>query len=447
MLFRGDKGFPENGIGNNYKNFAPRLGFAWDVLGDGKTSLRGGVGMFYDSATNGIFNNNMVDESPFAQQILLTPPPGPYSNPLAGQAQYTSVFPAKTPPPKNVVFPLPVSAVTFNLAGGSFAVPVVYSWNLTLEHQFAGDWLGRLAYVGSHTSHLSLAEDLNPAVYIPGSSLSEDQRVIFGPGLLSNIELLDESGNGNYNSLQLTLQKRLAQGFSILANYTWQKSLDNVAPSSGGGGAGATGGAGGEPLPWYIPGNNQLDYGASDFNRQNVFVVSYLWDIPKPRTNNKFVTGVLGNWELTGILTAETGLPFSVFAGKDISQTGLNADRAVYRGGDPYGNNTCHNAPCVSWLNPAAFTLPAAGTVGNVGKAALLDPGLFNWDMGIFKNIRVTERWFVQLRGEFFNTLNHSNFTNSGNNYPNRSVNSGGFGTITSAYDPRIIQLALKVTF
>jgi hypothetical protein len=450
LLFRGDPGFPTNGTGNNFKDWGPRVGFAYDVFGDGKTSLRGGAGMFYDSATNGIFNNNMVDEAPFAQQILITNPPGPFSNPLAGQSQYASVFPAPFPVPKNVVLPAPVAVTTFNLHGDlAFKVPVVYSWNLTLEHQFGSEWLGRLAYVGSHSSHLSLQQYLNPSVYIPGSTLSEQQRVIF-PGYSNNMELLDESGNSHYDSLQLTMQKRFAHGVSVLANYTWQHSIDDVPPSSGTTGAGATGGAGPLPIPWYASGNKQLDYGTSDFNRQHVFVVSYLWDIPAPRTSNKFVKGVLGNWELTGIVTAETGLAFTIFSGKDISQTGLNQDRGVYLGGDPLGGVACKTAPCVNYINPAAFGQPAAGTVGNVGKGALTGPGLFDWDMGLFKNIPIKERWRVQLRGEFFNTFNHSNFTtpaSGGSNYPNFTLSSSTFGTITSANDPRIIQLALKVVF
>ena len=450
LLFRGDPGFPTNGTGNNFKDWGPRVGFAYDVFGDGKTSLRGGAGMFYDSATNGIFNNNMVDEAPFAQQILITNPPGPFSNPLAGESQYASVFPAPFPVPKNVVLPAPVAVTTFNLAGNlAFKVPVVYSWNLTLEHQFGSQWLGRLAYVGSHSTHLSLQQYLNPSVYIPGSTLSEQQRVIF-PGYSNNMELLDESGNSHYDSLQLTMQKRLAHGVSVLANYTWQHSIDNVPPSSGSTGAGATGGAGPLPIPWYASGSNQLDYGTSDFNREQVFVVSYLWDIPSPRTSNKFVNGVLGNWELTGIVTAETGLAFTVFSGKDISQTGLNQDRGEYLGGDPLGGVACKTAPCVNYINPAAFGQPAAGTVGNVGKGSLTGPGLFDWDMGLFKNIPIKERWRVQLRGEFFNTFNHSNFTtpaSGGSNYPTFTVSSSTFGTITSANDPRIIQLALKVVF
>jgi hypothetical protein len=448
LLFRGDKGLPTNGTNNNYKDWGPRVGFAYDVFGDGKTSFRGGAGMFYDSATNGIFNNNLVDLSPFAQQINFTGGgvPGPYSNPLNGNPLYTGVFPAPFPPLKNTVFPKPVTAFTFNLAGDlAFRVPVVYSFNLTLEHQFGKEWLGRVAYVGSHSTHLAIGENLNPSVYIPGSTLTETQRAIFQPYGL--IQLIDESGNANYNSLQLSAQKRLAHGFSVLANYTWQRSIDNVPPSSGGTGAGATGGTTGEPLPWFTPGSNQLDYGLSDFNREQVLVISYLWDIPSPHTSNKFVKGVLGNWELTGIVTKETGLPFSIFAGKDISQNGLNADRGVYLGGDPLGGTACKTAPCVNYINPAAFGQPAAGTVGNVGKGALVGPGLFNWDMGVFKNMPITERFRAQLRVEFFNTFNHSNFTNTSNNYPNINLSSSTFGTITAAYDPRILQFALKVFF
>jgi hypothetical protein len=450
LMFRGDPGFPTNGTGNNFKDWSPRAGFAWDVFGDGKTSLRGGIGMFYDSGTNGIFNNNMVDEAPFAQQILLTNPPGPFSNPLANQPQYTSVFPATFPVPKNVVLPGPVAVTTFNQIGDlAFKVPVVYSWNLTMEHQFGGGWLARAAYVGSHASHLSMQQYLNPSTYIPGSNLSEQARVLF-TGYSNNMELLDESGNSNYNSLQLTAQKRLGHGFSILANYTWQHSIDSIPPSNGTTGATATGGAGPLPIPWYLPGSHQLDYGTSDFNREQVFVVSYLWDIPSPHTTNKFVKGVLGNWELSGIVTKETGLAYTVFAGKDVSQTGLNQDRAQYLGGDPYGTTACKSAPCASWMNTAAFGQPAAGSVGNIGKGAFTGPGLFNWDMGLFKNILITERWRAQLRGEFFNTFNHTNFTtpaSGGSNYPVLSQSSSTFGTITSANDPRIIQLALKVVF
>jgi hypothetical protein len=169
--------------------------------------------------------------------------------------------------------------------------------------------------------------------------------------------------------------------------------------------------------------------------------------VPSPHTSNKLIKNIFGDWEITGIITKQTGLPFTIFSGKDNSFTGLNSDRGVYLGGNPYGSTACTKAPCVSWLNPAAFAVNPIGTFGNVGKGALTGPGLFNWDMGAFKNITITERWRAQLRGEFFNTLNHTNLTNSTNNYPIFGVSSGGFGTIGAAGDPRIIQLALKVVF
>jgi hypothetical protein len=328
---------------------------------------------------------------------------------------------------------------------GPFQVPVVYSWNLTMEHQFGNEWLARLAYVGSHSSHLSNSMDLNPAVYVPGSSLGSDARRTFQP--YGSILQTDASGNANYNSLQATLQKRVAHGVSVLANYTWQKSLDTVPPSSGMTGASVAGGGSNAPLPWYVPGNRQLDYGRSEFNRQHVFVVSYLWDLPKLAATSRLVKNIVGGWELSGILTAETGLPFTVYAGKDISQTALNADRGVYLGGDVLGNSGCKSAPSVNWVNPAAFGLPVTGSAGNVGKGALVGPGMFNWDMGLFKVFAIKERWRVQLRGEFFNTFNHSNFTSTTNNYPTQSVTAGGFGTITKASDPRILQLAIKAFF
>lgn len=446
LLFRGDAGLPENGVGNNFKDFAPRVGFAYDVTGNGKTSVRGGAGMFYDSRSSGIFNNNMVDVSPFSPNLTLTPPPGPYSNPLAGQSVYANIFPGVFPPPSNVSFPLPISAQTFNLGNSSFQVPVIYNWNLAVEHQFGNQWLGRVAYVGSHATHLSLNTELNPAVYIPGGNNSKtDPRRIFQP--YASIPYSDQSGNSNYNSLQVTIQKRLAHGVSILANYSYQKTLDNVAPSNGQTGATTTGGGSNPPYPWYMAGNKSLDYGPSDFNRQHVFVLSYVWLVPSPHTSNKLIKNILGDWEITGIISKETGLPFTIFSGKDNSFTGLGSDRAVYTGGNPYGSTACLKAPCVSWLNPNAFSVNPIGTFGNVGKGALTGPGLFNWDMGAFKNITITERWRAQLRGEFFNTFNHTNLTNSSNNYPIFGVSSGGFGTILAAGDPRIIQLAMKVVF
>src|SRR5438552_5034627 len=175
-----------------------RFGISYDVFGDGKTSIRGGSGSFYDSRQTGIFNNRIADVTPFSPQITLSPAPGPFSDPLRGVA---SPFPAPFPAPKNSTFPLPVLVVTYE-PSGYYKPPVSYNYNLAIEHQFAGQWVGRIAYVGQHSAHMTEMVELNPAVYSPGSTASTDARRLFKN--FSNISLPSQAGNGTYNSMQLS---------------------------------------------------------------------------------------------------------------------------------------------------------------------------------------------------------------------------------------------------
>ncbi len=438
LFFPGDPGVPKYGTNNVYKDFEPRLGFAYDVTGKGRTSLRGGVGIFYDSRQTGIFNNRIADVTPYSPQLTYTDPAGPFSNPLAG---VVNPFPAPFPPPKDAIFPLPVLAIT-NEPTGVYKVPVMYNWNLTLEHQLASDVLVRVAYVGSHGSHLNEAIELNPAVYRPGSTLSTDARRLF-PGF-QFISLASEQGNSHYNSLQLGLEKRLSHGLTILANYTWAKSYDDMPFAAGSGGP-ADGNS--LALPWYLPNDTRLDRGLSDFDVAHRFVVSYVWQLPALAKSGALVRTVAGGWQFSGIFSAQTGTPLSMLAGKDQSQTNLNRDRAVQTG-PAYGPGACKNvAPCVDYINPNSFALPALGEFGNVGKGALRFPGQVVSDMGFFKNIPVRERWKLQFRAEFFNLFNRVNYKQPDQSNQVDTVSAGGFGSIRQANDPRIGQLALKLIF
>jgi len=447
LLFPGDPGVPRWGVRGSYNNIGPRVGFALDPTGNGKSSIRGGFGMFHDALQSGVFNNRFVDVDPFSPQFSLTTPLGTFSNPYVGHA---IPFPAQFPPPKNAIFTLPVLAITYDPAnGGKQLTPINYNWNLSFERQLAANWLARVAYVGSRGTHFQEALEMNPAVYRPGSTAGVDARRLFQP--FGSISQAAMDINSTFHSAQFTLQKRVSAGVTILANYTWSKSLD-TSPA----GAGISGPAqgGNSPIPWYLPGRHQMDYGPSEFDHTHRFVISYVWDLPTFAGRGAFMRYAVGGWQWSGIITAQTGNTFTVQAGKDQSQTGLGTDRATFTGVDPYGANACGNsAPCVSYLNPAAFTIAPIGGFGNVGKGSLRGPGLFTWDTGLFKDFPVArESVHLQFRAEFFNVLNRTNFANPGGstsnpNSPTVTVSSGGFGTITAAQDPRIGQLALKLIF
>jgi len=452
LTFPGDDGFPSGGTNGDYNNLAPRLGFAWDVSGDHKTSVRGGVGAFYDSRVISQLTQNTVDNNPFSPSLSLTSPAGPFSDPYRGLALHP---PFPFPAPKDFVFPLPISVLTFDPTT-NFVVPMTYNWNITVERQVLPDWLLRVAYVGSRGLHLRRDEQLNPVLYVPGAagaygnpSLAANSRRLYMPAY-GSIGMETQTGSQKYHSLQATLEKRFSKGLTILASYTWAKSLDDLPPSQ----TLQANGSGSFSEPVYVPGFSRFEYGPSIFDRTHRFVTSYVWQLPELRGSSALVRQTLGGWELSGILTAQTGDPLTIYAGTDRSATN-GKDRAVVTG-DPAGGNACLGvAPCLNWLNPSSFAAPVAavGTpadvyaaypykFGNIGKGAVRGPGSFNWDMGLAKDFRVYESVSVQFRAEFFNAFNHVNFSD-----PVATISTPGFGSIRSAADPRIGQLALKVKF
>src|SRR5262249_50877422 len=159
------------------------------------------------------------------------------------------------------------------------------------------------------------------------------------------------------------------------ANYTYSKSLDDQAFS--GGVEGVPSGSYVSPIPWYLPGFHQMDYGPSEFDRRQNLVVSYVWALPRLEKTSRFTRTVLGDWMWSGIMSAQTGDPLTALAGLDRAQTGLGSDRAIDLGGNHYSVGPCANtAPCVTWLNPAAFALPPIGSYGTFGKGSLRGPKL-----------------------------------------------------------------------
>ena len=485
VYFPGDPGVPENGVDASLKNFAPRVGFAYDVFGDGKTSIRGGAGIFYNSRITGVLNNRFVDQTPFSPQLILSNAagtiPGTLTDPLCtlpatqalqGCTAQANLFPAPFPPPSNSTFALGGLYLSWDPAQ-NYQVPTVYNWNLSIERQMPSNVLLRVGYVGSHSSHLTETVNLNPSPLSPtGTKGTLRLNTIVATlgitpsNLFGQVQQDTQDINSSYNSLQLSAEKRMSHGLTILGNYTFSKSIDDLPA-----GAGVTGFDLSSARPWDDPLRHQFDRGPSEFDHTHRFVASFVWELPFAE-RGAFVHRVLGGWQYSGVVSAQTGRPFTVLQGSELSGTQLGQDRGtLVAGADPYSGDQCGTtAGCVSWLNKAAFepltisnpANPATtinnpaifGTYGGTGKNAFRMPGLYNWDMGLFKNITFTERWKLQFRAEFFNVFNRANFFDEGiSPQPNlgnvQRLNAATFGTFRAGQvgDPRIGQLALKLFF
>lgn len=460
LLFPGDATMQKYGVTASYLNFSPRIGFAFDPRGDGKTSIRAAFGVFFDSQQVGIENNRFVDVSPFSTQVAVTTPAGPLSNPYLGLVN--PFPPPPVPLPTFQFVPTPILVVTYDPSNNArMEAPVTYNYNLTLQHQFSRGWLASIGYVGSQSRHGTETVELNPAVYYPGSSLSTDQRRAYNGLPLGTIPTTANAttqfgsiGQGtqdliaNYNSLQATLQQRM-KTLTLLANYTYSKSLDDVPNGQGNAGVAAQSLS---TLPSTNPLRHYWDYGPSDFDHRQIFTLSYVWDLPTLAHSNLLMRETLGGWQLTGIVRRQTGQYFTATAGADRSQTGLNADRGMLLpSANPYGGHPCSTitTSCVNYLNPASFvtvytpTSYPLGTYGNIGKNYFRGPSYITWDVGTIKNFNLSpERFRLQFRADFFNIFNHTNFNN-----PTSAANNANFGRILGANDPRIGQLALKLIF
>lgn len=446
LLFAGDPGVPVNGVRNNYKNFMPRLGFAYDVFGNGKTSLRGGGGLFYDTRMNDLFNNAWIGSIPFvasysSSNTSASDPTATFSNPYGKAA---NPFPATLPLPSTVAFPLPLSVIAFD-PSGNFQTPVMYNWNIAIEQQMTPTVSMRLAYVASHGSHLFTCPELNPAVQKGSTDSAGNENARRNYQGYTSIAISEMGGNSNYNSMQFTVSKRASHGLSGTLNYTWSKSLDNIPyqtpVTSAGNGAGYV-------LPDYLPNFKRLDYGPSVFDHRNNISLSYVWQIPQLKDAPLALREVVNGWQTTGIVGVHSGEPLDVILSADVSLAGLGSSVDVpIRTGNGYGGAACTygtaaTTTCVNYLDPTAFTKPANDNFGNVKKDSFVGPRYVDWDESLTRDFPIKERTKFQFRAEYFNLLNHTNLGT-----PNVSETSASFGRITSDVSPRIAQLSLKLMF
>ena len=432
LVFPGDAGVPDAIIDPEWSKFAPRFGFAYDPFGDGSTSIRGGYGIFYDTPRL-VPYNSYPSRQPFSVGTTLQ---SPYSltDPYRGATNITNALqtyiagvPAGT---TNFQFVTPVTASTID---PGFTNGYMQQWNFNVQREVGKAFVATASYVGSKGTHLQIPEEINPAPYGPGATSGNlNQRRLYQP--FAGILALESNGNSTYQSLQLTLKKRFSAGYSILSSYTYGKFIDMIADD----GHGATGALGTNPFNWFF------DRGRSDNDIRHRFVTSFLWELPLFRTSKGVTRTLLGGWQLNGIVTLQSGSPFSITAGTNRSLSGGAGDRADLIGSGPVDTYSDQSRADFTrkYFDTSRFALPALGTFGTAGRNILSGPGYANVDMSAFKAFRIREGISLELRWEVFNLFNRANFSN-----PSGNFSSASFGQITSARDPRIMQVGLKLRF
>jgi hypothetical protein len=392
-------------------NFAPRIGFAFRPFANGRTVIRGGAGFYYNTLP--VFIG--------FRQAGLTNPPFLLSETFEAAAGPTPSLTLAAPfPGAGAISPNPaINAVQRNIQNS-----LSQQWNLTVEHEVLKNLALRVSYVGNKTSHLVW---YNFSVNLPVQQAAGalQPRRPYQPW--ADILLTAGGGDSTMHQLQVEAVQRYSRGLTLQAEYSWNRSLDNV-PIVGG------------PLNPY---NYSAERGNSDQIRRHIFSLAYSYELPfgpgKPFANVSGPVGkVIGGWQLAGITYLRTGVPFSVTF--NATQTGWFSTRAdLIR--DPTLSRSERSV--TRWFDASAFVTPAPFTYGNSARNLLFGPGDIVFDVSVLKDTKITEGVTVQFRTEFFNLPNHTNFGNPGANISVPST----VGRIFAAGDPRQIQFGLKVLF
>lgn len=465
QYFWGDPGVNKSFTSDHWLNLSPRLGFVLDPFGDGKTTIRFGGGVLFDSI--GTFLTYRVTGQNAPWGVTVTESSGPYQfhNPW-GNVPGGNPFPLPLFPPSSYVFPLNATDTFLEPKALS---PELETWNMGIQHQFAQNWIMTITYIGNETSHLMVGNEINPAVYIPGtwtgagscgaltvapgangtacSSTGNTQSRRFlsliNPAQGKYFSATDLGFNGisaNYEGVLGSIEHRLSDSYTILANYTFGH-CHSIIPETSLGGATIEN-----------PANPKGDYGPCSYDSPSIFNASVVYFSHVPPTNH-FVSFLFSGWQVAPLMRFQTGYPVNPVDGTDRSLTGVSLDRPNVNPGVSLYSHTPRTKALFQWVNPAAFSVEPLGTYGNAGHYMLRTPSYFDVDSAISRTFKATERVNVDLRVEAFNVTNHPNF---GGPTPSTGVGLGpnasnptssSFGRITAAGDQRIFQGAFKVIF
>lgn len=418
----GTNGVPRGGHESDKNNFAPRVGLAWTIGDEGSTVLRAGYGVYYD-------------------QLPLAPGEALYFNsPLFDNNIFFSLpgLPLTLNDPFPTFFPLPLPDSAFAIQR-DLRTGYMQHWNANVQQSLGSSRILEIAYVGSKGTKLLTARDINqpqPSVLPPGLPVVPRPDPRF-----DDIDIIESRANSSYHSLQARFQQRFSRGLAALASYTWSKSLDDASNFFT-----STGDAN-------FPQNSydlRSERGRSNFDVRHRLSFSYTYDLPfghgrQYLADNGWVTTLLSGWQTFGILTLQSGAPFTVALLSEIDNSGTGRSLLGFGANDRPNvvrNPTLSNPTPERWFDTTAFVFPAPGTFGNAGRNILDGPGYQNFNASLVKRTAITERLNLQLRAEVFNLFNHPNL-----GFPDNFLGSPSFGRITTARDPRHIQFGAKLVF
>jgi hypothetical protein len=404
-------------------NIGPRIGFAWDVFGNGKTAIRGGFATSYDGIQGEV---GLAGNQPFSLSTTNNNP-GPLSNPYAN---VKNPYPWRMDP-ANATFNLPASPANY-FPGGLQAL-YNYNLNLTIERQLSATWSIQSGYVGNLSRKLIMGTEGNPAVYGPGATTKNmDARRPLAP-LYTAFSAFTSDGNSSYHAWQTIVTKRFSHGLNVLAHYTWSKALDTCTTE-------VTSSCGQQD-----PGNRNGSRGLGDNDHAHSAVLSYVYGVPFFRGAPAALRQVFGGWQLAGIHKIQSGAPFNVMTGSDVALSGVGYDRPDLIRSPTLPGGRSKTQQLAQWFDPSAFAKAQAGRYGNEGRNILRAPGLLTWDLSVQKEFAVfAERRKLKFRTDFLNIMNHATFGT-----PNASLASPDtLGRISSTTTGgRVVQLALHAEF